>query len=81
MNTIKAAVEKDLLSANIEHLYNAVFDKCVDWFAPTNKKDDEYRLAQDLHDIGLLDMRRTSRHRGGCFRGYRVEFKKSGGAA
>lgn len=58
-----------------------MFAKCVEWFAPTNKRDDEYSLAQALHTIGLLDMRRTSKHRAGCFRGHRVEFKQSASAA
>lgn len=83
MQTIHEAIRKDLISENLEQQYSAVFAKCADWFAPTNKRDrdDEYSLAQVLHKIGLLDMRRISRHRAGCFRGYRVEFKQSAAAA
>lgn len=81
MQTIHEAIRKDLISENLEQQYSAVFTKCADWFAPTNRRDDEYALAQTLHGIGLLDMRRTSKHRAGCFRGYRVEFKQSTAAA
>ena len=81
MQTIREAIEKDLISGNLEQQYTAVFAKCADWFAPSNKRDDEYSLSQNLHKVGLLDMRRTSKHRAGCFRGYRVEFKQSAAAA
>lgn len=81
MTTIHEAIRKDLISENLEQQYSAVFAKCADWFAPTNKRDDEYSLAQALHKIGLLDMRRISKHRAGCFRGYRVEFKQSASAS
>lgn len=81
MQTIHEAIRKDLISENLAQQYSAVFAKCADWFAPNNRRNDEYGLAQDLHKIGLLDMRRTSKHRAGCFRGYRVEFKQSAAAA
>lgn len=78
---VQAAISKCLLSPNLSANYSAVFEKCADWFAPTNRNGDEYSLAQVLHGIGLLDARRICRHRGGCFRGYRVEFKQSAGAS
>lgn len=57
--------------------YQAVFDKCANWFAPDNRHNDEYHKAATMHHLGFLDCRRTSLHRAGRFRGYRIEFKQS----
>lgn len=74
---IRRAVERYDVSPHIADEYQALFEKCHEWFTPTNRHDDEYSRAQVLHSLGLLDQRKTALHRNGMFRGFRVEFQHS----
>lgn len=77
----RAADKYEISPALVEH-YQRVFDACADWTAMSNRTErnahsDGYDLARVLHEVGLLDVRRTCVHRGGSFRGYRIEFKQA----
>lgn len=77
---IQHAADKGNISPNIADRYDAVFAKCADWFAPSNKKGDEFTLAMNLHNIGLLDCKKESRGLlMGGFSGYHITFKQSKG--
>jgi hypothetical protein len=76
----KAARNYDVTPQCIEQ-YQAVFDKCADWHSPSNRHNDEYKMALTLHHLGLLDCMRVSRNRGGTFRGFTIMFKQAEGIA
>lgn len=75
--SIQRAADRYEISPNLADEYQSAFEKCADWFRPTNRHNDDYRCCRVLHKVGLLDERRTCIHRNGMFRGYRIEFKQS----
>ena len=82
MDAITEACRRWDLTPAMEQAYRAVFDKCGDWFRPTNNLDanagvEEYSLAQRLHHAGLLDERRICVWRDGRPHGKRVEFRQA----
>ena len=79
---IKRACKRLDLSPHMEGAYLAVYDRCKEWYRPTNNADkthglDEYSYAQTMHHLGLLDERRISVWRDGQYRGKRVEFRQA----
>lgn len=76
---IQHAADKGDISPNIAEKYDALFAKCADWFAPSNKNDDEFTLAMNLHAIGLLDINKACRIQSGSFTGYHITFKQAKG--
>lgn len=47
-----------------------------DWFAPNNNIEEDFTVAEYMHQLGLLEKKRIPIWNNGSFNGFKILFKK-----